>query len=357
MSQANPVEQAGKRLVFEDSVEVPASVEEVYSRWSDFTSFPDFMSNVEAVEKLGGNRYHWVARIFGAKTEWDAEVTDQEPDRRISWRSTSGPYNAGTVEFTPTGDGKTEVRLRLEYTPPGGKAGQMLDSIAQVTRKEVKEDLRNFKRLMQGQQELGVESSESEQAGEGIGRVLISLAPPAAGALIGGLTAYYVERAMHPRYSMDNLGHMMRHPRAYINMERLGFHAQRLGQDRLNLALTREAATPWVAVGWAFTGLSAASIAAGATLRFLGRKNDALFVGQWAPTFLGLGIFSRLLGTQRVVRPGNAVTSWSFFGASLGSILTSAFWRITGKRKDSLFVGQWAPTMLTAAIVSRLFRR
>ena len=50
---------------------------------------------------------------------------------------------------------------------------------------------------------------------------------------------------------------------------------------------------------------------------------------------LGLGVFSRVLGSPRVHRPVNEVASWSFFGAGLGAILASAFWRITGKRKDS----------------------
>jgi hypothetical protein len=193
--------------------------------------------------------------------------------------------------------------------------------------------------------------SESEQAGEGIGRVLVSLVPPAAGALLGGLTAYYVERNAYPTISMSHIGDMARNPRAYVNM-------QRLGLDRVNLPYIRETktATSWATTGWVFAALSAASITAGATLRFMGRKNDALFVGQWAPTFLGLGVFSRLLGSPRVHRPANEVASWSFFGAGLGAILASAFWRITGKRKDSHFVGQWAPTMIVAATVARLIR-
>src|SRR5215470_13789186 len=136
MPQTGAVEQVGKRLIFEDSVEVPAPVDEVYSRWSDFTSFPEFMSNVEDVRNLGGDRYHWVARIFGTKAEWDAKVTDQDTNRRIAWHSTSGPYNAGTVLFTPAENGKTEVRLRLEYAPPGGRAGQLLENNTQVTEKE-----------------------------------------------------------------------------------------------------------------------------------------------------------------------------------------------------------------------------
>src|SRR5262249_60748076 len=117
-----------------------------------------------------------------------------------------------------TSEGQTEVRLRLEYTPPGGKAGRVLDTITQVTQKEVKEDLRNFRRLIKGQLELGAEPSESEQAGEGIDRVLISLAPPAAFALVGGLSAYYLERRLHPSYSIANLRHMVRNTRAYLHL-------------------------------------------------------------------------------------------------------------------------------------------
>jgi hypothetical protein len=38
-----------------------------------------------------------------------------------------------------------------------------------------------------------------------------------------------------------------------------------------------------------------ASIAASAYLYLTGRRHTALFVGQWAPTFLAIGLFSKLL--------------------------------------------------------------
>ncbi|MBF6591723.1 MAG: SRPBCC family protein, partial [Ktedonobacterales bacterium] len=114
MAQTTPMEQTGKRLVFEDSIEVQAPIQEVYRRWSDFTRFPDFMSNVEEVKPQGENRYHWVARIFGIKQEWDAEITDREQNHRIAWRSLSGPHNQGTVTFQDSQNGHTQVRLRLE---------------------------------------------------------------------------------------------------------------------------------------------------------------------------------------------------------------------------------------------------
>src|SRR3954463_13862311 len=42
---------------------------------------------------------------------------------------------------------------------------------------------------------------------------------------------------------------------------------------------------------WAAGG----SIATSLTLKIMGRRHDALFVGQWAPTFLLLGLYSKLV--------------------------------------------------------------
>ena len=42
----------------------------------------------------------------------------------------------------------------------------------------------------------------------------------------------------------------------------------------------------WAAVG---------SIAASLTLQTMGKKEESLFVGQWAPTFLILGLYNKLV--------------------------------------------------------------
>ena len=51
-----------------------------------------------------------------------------------------------------------------------------------------------------------------------------------------------------------------------------------------------------------FLWLALGSIAASLTLKVSGRSKDALFVGQWAPTFLLLGVYNKLvkqLGSDR----------------------------------------------------------
>lgn len=44
----------------------------------------------------------------------------------------------------------------------------------------------------------------------------------------------------------------------------------------------------------AFMWLAGGSIAASLTLKLMGRERDALFVGQWAPTFMALAIYNKL---------------------------------------------------------------
>jgi hypothetical protein len=52
-----------------------------------------------------------------------------------------------------------------------------------------------------------------------------------------------------------------------------------------------------------FLWLAVGSIVASATFKIAGRSHEALFVGQWAPTFLILGLYNKLvkqLGSDRV---------------------------------------------------------
>ena len=44
-----------------------------------------------------------------------------------------------------------------------------------------------------------------------------------------------------------------------------------------------------------FLWLAGASIATSLALKVSGRSKDALFVGQWAPTFLILGLYNKLV--------------------------------------------------------------
>lgn len=80
-------------------VDVPVSV--AYNQWTQFEEFPRFMEGVEEVQQLDDARLHWRAEIGGVEREWDAQITEQDPDRLIAWQSTTGVRQAGRVFFEP----------------------------------------------------------------------------------------------------------------------------------------------------------------------------------------------------------------------------------------------------------------
>src|SRR5947207_1268727 len=80
---------------------------------------PRFMEGVKEVRQLDAKRLRWVASIAGKEEEWDAEITEQTPDQRVAWRSTSGAKNAGVVTFHYLDETKARVMLQLEYEPEG----------------------------------------------------------------------------------------------------------------------------------------------------------------------------------------------------------------------------------------------
>lgn len=103
----------------EKTTDVNASLRTCYDQWTQFEDFPKFMPGVHAVKQLDPTHLHWKADIFGRTVEWEAEITEQEVDKRISWKSLSGAKSAGTVRFEALDDERTRVRLVMAYEPQG----------------------------------------------------------------------------------------------------------------------------------------------------------------------------------------------------------------------------------------------
>lgn len=353
MTQTHPMDRQmqddSRPLVIEEHVTAHAPAQRVYELWRDFTRFPEFMSNVEEVRPVAGNRYHWVARVFGVKQEWDAEVTDTVPNSRIAWRSVSGAPNAGTVNFQEREPGMTDVQVILEYTPPAGEVGKTLDKLTKTTQREIKEDMRNFKRMVSVPPAQAL--FQPEPGPRELGSVVGSLAGPLAGAAIGATVAYYLRREAIETMAWNR-------PASWVNVPMAQAARWRAGAFQSPIASAQPVGTPAAIISWVMAGATISSIAVSAALRLTNRKRDALFVGQWAPTFLGWSLLARLQGHRGVRHDvGASVASWSLLGASLGSIVASVFHHLRGKRNDGLFVGQWAPTFLIGSSLIRLFNR
>lgn len=134
----------------EKSIEVDVPVTTAYNQWTQFESFPSFMEGVIEVQQLDDKRLKWAAEVGGERKEWTAEIVQQEADKVISWRSTSGALNNGSVSFLPLGDNRTKVTVIMTYelTSFKEKVGDALG----VLSARIEGDLRRFKEFIETQQ-------------------------------------------------------------------------------------------------------------------------------------------------------------------------------------------------------------
>jgi uncharacterized membrane protein len=128
---------------FEDSIDVAVPVREAYDRWTRFEQFPTFMDGVDRVVQLDDKHLQWTATIAGREKQWTAEITDQTPDTRIAWKSTSGADNAGAVLFEPLGPDLTRITLKLVADPEGPV--ETVGAAVGLLERQVKGDLERFR--------------------------------------------------------------------------------------------------------------------------------------------------------------------------------------------------------------------
>jgi uncharacterized membrane protein len=132
----------------QESVDVNVPVRTAYNQWTQFESFPQFMTGVSSVQQLDDTHLHWVVKVAGVKREFDAEITEQHPDERIAWKSTDGDVQqAGVVTFHRLNDHQTRVTIQLDWEP-GGLA-EKVGSAVQADDLQVRADAKRFKSFLE----------------------------------------------------------------------------------------------------------------------------------------------------------------------------------------------------------------
>jgi len=146
----------------EHSIDVKVPIRTAYDQWTQFEEFPRFMDKVEEVRQLDDKRMHWRASLAGHTEEWDAVITEQEPDQRIAWTSTTGAKNAGVVTFHYIDPNTTRVMLQLDYEPEG--VIETVGSALGIPQKQIEGDLDRFKKFIEARgQESGAWRGEIER--------------------------------------------------------------------------------------------------------------------------------------------------------------------------------------------------
>jgi len=131
----------------EQSIDVEAPIRTVYNQWTQFESFPKFMHAVQQVEQKRDDLVHFTVSIGGHKVEYDAEITRQDPDRRVEWHSLAGRDTGGVVTFDPIDAQHTRVALYLEYAPEGPL--EHVADLVNVVGMQAKKDLKRFKAFIE----------------------------------------------------------------------------------------------------------------------------------------------------------------------------------------------------------------
>jgi len=126
-------------------VNVPCRV--AYDQWTQFEQFPRFMDGVDSVVQIDHRTLDWTATIAGQVRRWRAEITRQEPDRIIAWRSIDGARNDGSVEFETLGPDVTRIVLDLDVEPEGA-AETVGDALGLVAR-QARGDMERFKSFIE----------------------------------------------------------------------------------------------------------------------------------------------------------------------------------------------------------------
>lgn len=149
------VRGGGRGLHVEKTIRVERPAQELFGFWRHLENLPQIMPHLESVQEKGERLSHWVVKgPAGQRVEWDAQIIREHPGQMIAWQSLPGAEveNAGSVWFKPM-DGATEVKVAMQYNPPGGELGAAVASLlGESPEQQLEDDLRRFKEMMESSQ-------------------------------------------------------------------------------------------------------------------------------------------------------------------------------------------------------------
>ncbi len=123
---------AGRRAItIQKSINIAASMDEVFASLTDWERWPEWMSHVREVTVSGerdteGELTHWVVDgPAGTTVSWDSIITRFVPQELVAWKTVEGSpiAHAGIMRFSRNDDGSTRVDIQMSYNPILGAAG------------------------------------------------------------------------------------------------------------------------------------------------------------------------------------------------------------------------------------------
>lgn len=145
--------EGARPFTLKQSINIGRDRSDVYHYWRNLENLPNIMKHVHKVQKINDNQYHWEVMLSDKVFKWNAQITEEIPDTKLSWQSLESAEvsNSGTVEFLdgPNNQG-TEIRVTINYLPSETEAGKIIASFLNpIFKKAVKDDLKEFRRKLE----------------------------------------------------------------------------------------------------------------------------------------------------------------------------------------------------------------
>ena len=163
-------EKKTRRLPIQRWTDVAVPVDEAYEKWTEWEEFPKFMHRVLSVQHEEGegddpDKVKWEEKIWFSKRQWEAEITEQNENDRIVWRTVSGTNHSGVVSFHRLADNLTRVLVTVDFRPSG--LFEKMGSGLRFAKRAVQADLARFKAYAElGREATGEEPEAREQREE-----------------------------------------------------------------------------------------------------------------------------------------------------------------------------------------------
>ena len=140
-------------MTIKRTIRIHRTPAELYAFWRQIDNLARLAPGDTSANEVGPKRSHWKAIGPGGKAfEWDAEITQDDPDRAIAWQSLPGGdvTNSGSVRFESIDRNETQVELSIDYSPPGGFVGNLVGNLVkQHVSDEIDAGLSRVKRQLE----------------------------------------------------------------------------------------------------------------------------------------------------------------------------------------------------------------
>lgn len=131
-----------------EAIDIDVPVRVAYNQWTQFETFPKFLSFVEEIVQIDATHTHWTVKIAGVERVFDAVITEQHPDERVAWTSTGGEEDhGGVVTFHKLSDTTSRVTVQLDWASDGFL--EKVGAVFGVDDHIIKSDLKNFKKFIE----------------------------------------------------------------------------------------------------------------------------------------------------------------------------------------------------------------